>query len=99
MGTIQKLTLVGGLLGSGTGIFLLGRGAAVGLSLEGVVPGLLTLAFAAIGCWGGFLFADNPRQALRAVLGSVVGGMIIAGWYFLPAALPLLAAAYWGRPR
>lgn len=99
MGTIQKLTIVGGALGSGAGLFLLGRGAAASLTLEGVVPGLLTLAFAAIGGWGGFLFADNPKAALRAVLGAVVGGLIIAGWRFFPAALPLLFAAYLGRAR
>ena len=64
MGTIQKLTIVGGALGVAP--------ACSSWAEERprphpgrVVPGLLTLAFAAIGGWGGFCLRTIPRRPCR----------------------------------
>lgn len=88
------MALAGAILGGAAGIFLLGQAAGGLMSLEEFVPGLLTVAFSVFAIWGCYLIPINPKRALRPLLGSLVGGLIIAGLLFLPAALALAGSAY-----
>lgn len=94
MGSTKTLALIGFLLGGGAGLFLLGKAVAIGsCSLESVIPGLLALAFATFGGWGR-LRAQSSKQAIWALLGSALGGLIAVDLLYVPAAVFLALAAF-----
>lgn len=86
-----KLIIIGVVLAAATGVLMLVPAIATGPRLQSVFPGLLVLAFAAAGGWGGA--APTLKQKLRALLGASLGGLVIAGLYFVPAALVFVVAA------
>jgi len=94
MDTVNKLVVAGAVLGGTAGIFLLGQGLGTSPSLEAVVPGLLSLAFAGLGVWGGVRAAADSKKGLRALIGAAIGGLLAADILFIPAALALLVAAF-----
>lgn len=89
----QKLALGGAVLGTLAALYMLSVAYGGSLGVEGFIPGLLTMAFSAIACWGCFQIPHAPKRSLRPLLGALAGGLISAGLFYAPAALALAAAA------
>jgi hypothetical protein len=94
MTRIQIVAMTGAALGAGAGLFSLGQAAAAGISPETAVPGLLAMAFSAIGVWGSIQLTKQATRFLRALLGAAIGGLVAVDLLFIPAGLLLAVAGF-----